>query len=63
MSGEHEEYVLVLWPWVQELMEYLWFRKECYLLVAFDDQEHIDSAYFVPKRRIEEIEKKNKSLQ
>src|SRR5579872_4440541 len=41
-------YLLVRWPWVQELMEYEWFRQECYLHQAFDDQDHLDSAYFVP---------------
>ena len=49
------EYVLIVWPWVQELMEYPWFRKECYLMQGFDDQEHFDSAYFVPKKRIDEL--------
>ena len=48
-------YVLVLWPEVQELMEYDWFRKECILYNAFDDQEYLSSAYFVPYTRILEI--------
>ncbi len=47
---------LILWPEVQELMEYDWFRKECYLLQAFEDQEHVDSAYFVPAARLKQIE-------
>ena len=46
------EYTLVLFPEVQEYMEYNWFNKECYLLVAFDEQEHFDSAYFIPQNRI-----------
>lgn len=46
------EYILVLWPYVQELMSYNWFRKECYLLQGFPEQEHHDSSYFVPKERI-----------
>jgi hypothetical protein len=50
-------YVLVCWPWVQELMEYPWFRPECCLYQAFDDQEHLDSAYFVPLGRLREIGK------
>jgi len=48
-------YVLVLWPEVQELMEYEWFRPECYLHQAFDDQEYHDSAYFVPLDRMMDI--------
>ena len=48
-------YTLVQWPWVQELMEYDWFRQDCYLHQAFDDQIYHDSAYFVPVLRIVEI--------
>jgi hypothetical protein len=52
-----EEYVLVLWPWVQELMEYPWFRTECYLLQGWKGQEHYESpaAYFVPTKRINDL--------
>lgn len=50
------EYVLVLWPEVQELMEYSWFDAECHLLNPLEDQEHYNSAYFVPKERIQELE-------
>ena len=49
-----EEYILIHWPDVQALMDEKWFRKESYLCQAFDDQEHIDSAYFVPKDRVKE---------
>jgi hypothetical protein len=49
-------YILVLWPWVQELMEYNWFRKECFLHNAFDDQEYQESAYFIPVKRILEVQ-------
>lgn len=45
-------YVLVKWPFVQQLMEADWFRSECILYQAFDDQEHVDSAYFVPLNRL-----------
>jgi|TARA_R110000851_G_scaffold325612_1_gene493731 hypothetical protein len=48
-----EEYILIQWPEVQDYMEKKWFRQESYLCQAFDDQEHIDSAYFVPKERVE----------
>jgi hypothetical protein len=47
-----EEYILILFPEVQEYMTEKWFRQECYLCQAFEDQEHIDSAYFVPKDRV-----------
>jgi hypothetical protein len=45
-------YILIKFPEIQYYMGEDWFRKECYLLQAFDDQEHIDSAYFVPINRI-----------
>lgn len=51
-----EEYILITWPESQEYMNYDWFRKEAYLLQAFEDQEHLDSAYFVPKGRYEEVQ-------
>ena len=50
-------YQLITFPEVQQYMEYIWFRSECYLVVAFEEQEHYDSAYFVPQHRIEEVEK------
>lgn len=49
-----ELYILVQWPFVQELMEYSWFRMECLLHQAFDDQPYLDSAYFVPVKRMVE---------
>jgi hypothetical protein len=49
-------YVLVVWPEVQELMEYEWFRPECILYQAVSEQQYFDSAYFVPLKRIIEIE-------
>ena len=55
--ASEDVYVLVHWPWVQDLMEYPWFRQECILYQAFDDQEHLDSAYFVPIERIIELSK------
>jgi hypothetical protein len=53
--GIQGEYVLVIWPWVQELMSYDWFRKECYLMQGWESQDHCDSSYFVPKKRIMEL--------
>ena len=41
-------YELVLWPESQQFMEHPKFRESCYLCQAFDDQEHHDSAYFIP---------------
>jgi hypothetical protein len=50
------EYVLVQWPEVQDLMAYAWFDAECHLLNPLEDQEQYNSAYFVPKHRLEELE-------
>ena len=50
------EYVLVLWPEVQHLMAYSWFDSECHLLNPLEDQEQYNSAYFVPKYRLLELE-------
>ncbi|HEY8931424.1 MAG TPA: hypothetical protein VIM55_19630 [Mucilaginibacter sp.] len=47
-DGMENVYVLILWPYVQELMGYDWFRAECILYMPFDDQTRHDSAYFVP---------------
>jgi hypothetical protein len=49
-------YILILWPMVQDLMEYTWFRKECILYNAFEEQEYHDSAYFVPIQRMLEVQ-------
>lgn len=48
-------YVLVKWPFVQDLMEADWFRAECILYQSSDDQEYFDSAYFVPLNRLYEF--------
>ena len=50
------EYILVQWPEVQALMEHSWFDSECHLLNPLEDQEHYNSAYFVPKHRLKELE-------
>lgn len=50
-------YVLIEFPEVQEYMTEKWFRKECYLCQAFEDQEHIDSAYFIPVHRYNYVPK------
>jgi hypothetical protein len=42
------KYILVQWPFSQKFMEHSNFNK-CYLVQALDDQEHFDSAYFVPE--------------
>ncbi len=47
------EYVLVLWPEVQQYMDEPWFRNEACLYTApFESEDHHDSAYFIPKERI-----------
>lgn len=51
------KYILIKWPESQEYMEYPWFRQEAYLLSAFEDQEHHDSAYFIPEERVIEHNK------
>jgi hypothetical protein len=48
-------YVLVRWPFVQELMEYAWFRTECCLHQAFENQACLPSAFFVPLARMHEL--------
>ena len=50
-------YVLILWPEVQDLMGQPWFRKECILYNPSSDQECLDSAYFVPLKRILYLDK------
>ena len=47
-----EEYVLVLFPDVQDYMTEKWFRQDAYLCQPREHQEHIDSAYFIPKDRV-----------
>ncbi|PQJ11949.1 hypothetical protein CJD36_009155 [Flavipsychrobacter stenotrophus] len=51
------DYVLVPWPDAQLLMEYVWFERECYPMQGMGDQEQYDSAYFVPKHRLETLER------
>jgi len=51
-------YVLIRWPFVQDLMDYDWFREESILYQAFEDQEYLDSSYFVPVTRLHEIEQR-----
>jgi len=49
-----EKYVLVKWPYSQVVMEHPRFN-ECYLLQAFEYQEQLDAAYFVPEDLYEEL--------
>ena len=46
-----DKYILILWSESQDYMEYSWFRKEAILYQASDEQEHLDSAYFIPEHR------------
>ena len=48
-----EKYILILWPESQDYMEEKWFREEAILHQASDEQEHIDSAYFIPAHRVD----------
>ncbi len=34
---------------------YPWFDRECYLMQGWEGQDHYDSSYFVPKKRIDEL--------
>jgi hypothetical protein len=52
-----EKYVLVKWANSQVYMDHPRF-DECYLLVALDNQEHFDSAYFVPIDIYREVDMK-----
>ena len=48
-------YLSVHWPWVEGLMRHEWFRRDCYVLKAFEGQDCLDSTYLVPITRIVEI--------
>ena len=52
---ENKNYVLVMWPQSQLLMEKDWF-DECILM---NDENHLEeigsSAYFVPEERMQEL--------
>lgn len=50
------EYILVKFPEIQGYMHFDWFRAECYLCQAHNDQKHHDQSYFIPKKRYMEIE-------
>ena len=45
---DDNRYILVLWPYSQLFMGHPRF-DECYLLQAIRNQQHHDSAYFVPE--------------
>jgi hypothetical protein len=45
---EDAKYIMVMWPFLQIFMEHPRF-DECYLVQALGDQEHFDSAYFIPE--------------
>ena len=50
-----ELYALVLDPELQGLTEYDWFRSECVIFKEFADHPYLSTAYFVPLRRLIEI--------
>jgi hypothetical protein len=43
-----EKYVLVQWPYSQIVMEHPRFN-ECYALTDLDNQDVVNSAYFIPE--------------
>jgi len=45
---EEGRYIMVLWPYSQLFMKHPRFN-ECYLVQASSEQQHYDSAYFVPE--------------
>lgn len=47
------EYEIVQWPEIQDLMDYSWFKEECLLLNTEEQlNEFGSSAYLVPKVRL-----------
>jgi hypothetical protein len=48
-----DEYVIIQWPEIQNLMDYSWFRQECLLLNSDEQLKKFSSpAYLVPKKRL-----------
>jgi hypothetical protein len=47
-----ELYVVVPWPYVQDLFEYEWFEDECYLQLPEPELNLIPARYFVPLTRL-----------
>ncbi|WP_462265123.1 hypothetical protein [Mucilaginibacter sp.] len=47
-------YILLQWPYVQDLMEQSWFQSDCILYQPTQDQEHLPQAYFIPMERFAE---------
>ncbi len=52
-----DKYILIPWPESQDYMEQPWFRKEAILYQPMDEQEYLDSAYFIPENRIKQFDK------
>lgn len=60
IESNESVYTIITWPEIQNLMEFDWFKSECYLIN--DDkgvEEFGSSAYFVPTNRITELEPNN----
>ncbi len=51
LGAVEEGYCLIQWPESQDFMEEDWFEEEAILYQA-NDQEHLDSAYFIPLKRL-----------
>ena len=55
-------YMLIKWPESQLLMDEEWFDKECHLADMERDPEVGSSAYFVPVKRMNELEAKLREI-
>lgn len=56
-------YMLVKWPESQLIMDEEWFDKECHLADMERDPDVGSSAYFVPVKRLNELETKLKDIE
>lgn len=61
-SATDDFYYLVKWPESQLIMDEEWFDKECHLADINKNSEVGNSAYFVPVRRMKELNKKLENI-
>jgi hypothetical protein len=47
-----ELFVVVAWPYVQDLFDYDWFESECYLQLSEQESDVTPVSYFVPISRL-----------
>ncbi|MDR3695594.1 hypothetical protein [Mucilaginibacter sp.] len=55
-SPAKDLYEIVYWPQVLKYMIYDWFTLECFLCVSLEEDVVLSTTYFVPIRRIMEID-------